>query len=54
MSIGNTRMRVGLVDCGTITSSYLNRAHLFSHLRDLACADLRHPVAPSPATEYGF
>ena len=48
-----TKMNVGIIGCGTISSIYLQAPAKFALLRIVACADLIPEVAQAKARQYG-
>lgn len=48
-----TKMNVGIIGCGTISSIYLQAPEKFALLRMVACADLIPEVAQAKARQYG-
>lgn len=47
-------VRIGLIGCGKISSSYLRAAHEYPVLNLIACADINHTAAEHTAKEYGL
>lgn len=49
-----TKLRVGIIGCGNISSTYLKYAPLFKSLELVAVADINMSAAQDRATEYGL
>ena len=49
-----TKLRIGLVGCGSISVAYLRNAPLFRDVEITACADIRPEAAARRAAEYGL
>jgi predicted dehydrogenase len=47
-------LRVGLVGCGNVSSTYLGLANHFPGIRFVACADLRYEAAETTARAHGL
>ena len=49
-----TKLRIGIVGCGSISVAYLRNAPLFRDVEITACADIRPEAAARRAAEYGL
>lgn len=49
-----TKIRVGLIGCGTISSAYLDAAPQFGIIEMVACADVVQAAADAQAAKYGL
>lgn len=54
MSVNQQKMRIGVVGCGNISTTYLQNASLFNGIEVNACADLSFELAKCRASEFGI